>query len=209
MTADGSVPSTAPDALRRSPLAARSGDLAAASSDAVRLAEWPFRTQLDLRVDPGSPAAQRVADVLGAALPVAGRAVGDDRRAALWLGPDEWLIVAPEGAADDLVAELLPALAGEPGGVVDVSAHRTTVLVSGPAAPDVLATGVSIDLHPRSFGPGRVAVTLLARIPVILWQVGPGVDTEPSYRLLVGNSFAGYLADWLMDAGLEPASGET
>jgi sarcosine oxidase subunit gamma len=70
---------------------------------------------------------------------------------------------------------------------------------------------MTIDLHPRAFGPGSAAATTLARTRVLLWQtVGegerPGEISEPgapAYRLLVRGSFAGYLADWLIDAAAE------
>jgi heterotetrameric sarcosine oxidase gamma subunit len=35
----------------------------------------------------------------------------------------------------------------------------------------LLAKSVSIDLHPRAFGPGDTAVTVLAHIVVQLWQI--------------------------------------
>ena len=51
------------------------------------------------------------------------------------------------------------------------------------------------DLHPRAFGPGRAVTTTLARVPLLLWQVGP-----QAYRLLPRSSFAEYVAAWLLDA---------
>ena len=131
--------------------------------------------------------------LLGVATPAPNRVVAVGERAILWLGPDEYLVVAPDG---DEVAEL----AGESAeSVVDVSANRTTIELSGPHARDVLEQGMSIDLHPRAFGPGHCAQTLLARAQVILRQV----DDEPTYHVLVRGSFAPYLADWLVDASKE------
>ena len=54
--------------------------------------------------------------------------------------------------------------------MTDVSAQRTTLELSAPGARDVLAQGCSLDLHPRAFGPGDCAQTLLARAAVILHQ---------------------------------------
>lgn len=105
-------------------------------------------------------------------------------RAVLRLGPDEFLIIG-DGPP-------LPS-------TVDVSAHRTTLELSGPRARDVLEKGCTIDLHPRAFRAGDCAQTNLARTQVILWQ--PADD--PAYRLLVRASFARYLADWLTDAAAE------
>jgi sarcosine oxidase, subunit gamma len=157
--------------LRRSPLAGR---------DDVR--EIPFRTMINVRTTGVS--------LLGVPVPAPNRVTTVGERAILWLGLDEYLVVAPDG---DDVAELT----GE--SVVDVSANRTTIELSGPHARDVLEKGMSIDLHPRAFGPGQCAQTLLARAQVILRQV----DDEPTYHVLVRGSFAPYLADWLVDASKE------
>ncbi|HEV7909113.1 MAG TPA: sarcosine oxidase subunit gamma family protein [Pseudonocardiaceae bacterium] len=184
--------------LRRSPLADRAETLAAASSDAVTLTEVPFLTAVNLRVDPDSDAARRVGERLGTPLPDAPNTVADaGSRCVLWLGPDEWLVVGPDGDAPALLA----LLGDEPDSVVDVSANRTTVQVSGPSARDLLEKGCTLDLHPRAFGVGRCAQSTVAKAQVVLWQTA---DT-PVYRLLVRGSFSGYLADWLIDAAGEYA----
>lgn len=58
-----------------------------------------------------------------------------------------------------------------------------------------------LDLHPRSFGPGRACSTLWGPVPLILWQAG---DT-PSYRLLPRSSYADHTVRWLLDAMAEYA----
>jgi sarcosine oxidase subunit gamma len=186
--------------LRRSPLQDRRAEFAARRVDGPRgvgLGEEPFLTQVDLRTSPDGPALDRVERALDLALPRSpNRATGDDQRAALWLGPDEWLVVAPDGNAHQVLIAGREALADAPGSVVDVSSNRTTLRLSGPMAREVLEKVCSLDLHPRSFGPGRCAQTLVGRAQVVLWQVA----TEPAYRLMVRCSFADYLADLLLDA---------
>ena len=203
MTADPHrLTAPGPAHLRRTALDARAADLAAASGAGLTLRETPPLAMVNLRVAPGSDAARRAADALGATLPGANAVAPASQGAVLWLGPDEFLVVAGDGAAPGVVALLTEALAGDPGSVVDVSAARAGVDVAGPQAGDLLAKGCSIDLHPRAFPPGRCAQTLLARANVVLWHLG-----EPSrdggYRVLTGASFAGYLADWLIDAAGE------
>ncbi|MBM4793731.1 sarcosine oxidase subunit gamma [Streptomyces sioyaensis] len=196
----------------RSPLHHRAHLLAAADVEGprgVRLRELPCAAQVTLRLDPSSPAAARVAGALGLpALPVepggVRTAAGATERTVLWLGPDEWLVVGPEGDAPAIEAVVRDALGDGHGAVVDVSANRTTLEISGPCAREVLEKGCSLDLHPRAFGPGRCAQTLLARAAVILRQI----DTGPTYHLLVRGSFAPYLADWLLDAMTEFRSPE-
>ncbi|TCR19603.1 sarcosine oxidase subunit gamma [Streptomyces sp. BK205] len=196
----GTAPTAAP---LRSPLAGARERLAAvtrASGGAVRLAELPFLTQLDVRLDPKGAAADAVGLALGLALPVEpDTVVRAGELTALWLGPDEWLVVGPPGRRD-MESRIREAGGDEPVSVVDVSAQRTTLVVSGPRARDLLAHGCSLDLHPRAFRAGRCAQTTLGRTQVVLVA-----RDEPSsgFWVLVRSSFAGYLADWLVDAAVE------
>lgn len=103
---------------------------------------------------------------------------------AIWLGPDEWLVLG--GREEEY--------AGRPA-AVDVSANRVCLELSGDGAADVLARGCALDLHASVFPPGRCAQTLVARAQVILWR------TDDAFRLLVRPSFADYLRAWLRDAG--------
>ncbi|MFC7344428.1 sarcosine oxidase subunit gamma [Saccharopolyspora griseoalba] len=161
-------------AQRHSPLEHRAAELAALRGQA-RLVEEPFLAQQNLRTD--------AAEAGGMRLPGPNRVTGDEHRAALWLGPDEWLLIGVTAGTEHRSA-------------VDVSAARTTLRLRGPAAREVLAALCSLDLHPRVFGPGQVAQTSIARAQVVLWQL----DAEPTYRLLVRNSFAEHLAAALLDA---------
>lgn len=102
----------------------------------------------------------------------------------LWLGPDEWLAL---GTREE---DHLGAAAA-----VDVSANRVVLELSGAGAREVLARGCSLDLRPRSFGPGRCAQTLLARAQVIIHCVA-----DETFRIFVRPSFAPYLRAWLADA---------
>jgi sarcosine oxidase subunit gamma len=86
--------------------------------------------------------------------------------------------------------------------VVDVSAQRTTLLVAGPRARDLLAMGCALDLHPRSFGEGTCAQTTLAQAQVVLVGREGG-----AFWVLVRASLAAYLVDWLFDASIEFSAG--
>jgi sarcosine oxidase subunit gamma len=117
----------------------------------------------------------------------------------LWLGPDEWLVTAPDGAAPELLPRIARAIAGRRGAVTDLSSSRVAMAISGRRARDVLAKGCGLDLHPRAFAPGYCAQTLFARLPVIIDQV----SAAPAYRLFVRRSAARWLADRLIDAAEE------
>jgi sarcosine oxidase subunit gamma len=182
---------------RRSPLA----DLTLSSDRHVSLTERPYLTMVGLRVDPSSPAAAAVEEVLGTNLPRScGQVTADGAHHVLWLGPDEWLIVS-EMAPGTLLDALTEAVGDAHAAAVDLSANRTVLELSGPAARSVLRKGCPVDLHPRAFEANRAVATTLARIPLLLWQVGPD-----AYRLLPRSSFAQYVACWLLDAMQEFAS---
>ncbi|WP_037672734.1 sarcosine oxidase subunit gamma [Streptomyces griseus] len=195
---------TALTAPLRSPLAHAADRLAAAtrtSKGAVRLAELPFLTHIDLRLDGKGPAADAVGLALDMQLPLEpNTAVRAGDVTALWLGPDEWLLVAPSGRGRDLDSRIREAAGDEHVSVTDVSAQRTTLLVAGPRARDLLSHGCSLDLHPRAFGAGRCAQTTLGRTQIVLVARD---EPRAGFWVLVRSSFAGYLADWLLDAAAE------
>ncbi len=188
-----------PVALRRSPLAHLEERMRAAAVTGARgvaLTEWPFIIMVNLRVDPASDAAGRIEKTLGAPLPrQCGHTTASGPHTVVWLGPDEWLVLS-QADTTAVATELREALGSDPGSVVDVSANRTTLELSGPAARQVLEKGCPLDLHPRAFGPGRAVTTTVGPVAVLLWQV----DDLPAYRLLPRSSFADYLALWLLDA---------
>jgi sarcosine oxidase subunit gamma len=153
--------------------------------------------QVGLRLRPPFPAY-----LAGLPLPLAANrveAMGPLR--ALWLGPDEWLFVAPGEAVADLPARLARAVAGRRAQITDLSSSRVIIEIAGVGARALLETGCGLDLHPRAFGPGHCAQTLFTHVPVILDQL----DEVPRYRLFVRRSYARWLVDWLADAaaGLE------
>ncbi|MEU6669311.1 sarcosine oxidase subunit gamma family protein [Streptomyces sp. NPDC046727] len=184
---------------RFSPLSAWQDTLAQLPTG-VQAKELPFLTQLTLRLRPGSPAAQAVEASLGITLPgpVSAEMSGDVE--ALWMGPDEWLLVAPDGRQHDLLAQLRSAIGDEFATVTDVSAQRTTLALSGHLVRTVLAQGCAIDLDPRVTPVGSSLNTLLAQAPVTLVVRG---EAASSIWLLVRSSFAPYLATWLVDACTE------
>lgn len=209
--------------LRRSPLQHLVTELEAGSvagDRGVRLRELAFLTMVGLRVQPDSDAGARLATAVGIELPLrSGLTSGSaTATAVIWQGPDEFLVVAPDrfgaggppaagspgagapfagsiGGGASMPADLVAALGTGEGAVVDLSANRTTLELSGPSARAVLEKGCALDLHPRAFGPGTAVSTQLGPVPVILWQTAAQV-----YRVMPRASFAEYVARWLLDA---------
>jgi sarcosine oxidase subunit gamma len=189
--------------LRQSPLAHLGLERRAAeeaTGATVVMAQRPFQALATLRGVPNSTKLKKaVKDTLGVTLPTsASTASTGAGHAILWLGPDEWLVV---GAADapSPISALAEALAGQHAAVVDVSDARVCITIRGDRARDVLAKGCPLDLHPRAFGPGRCAQTVLAKAHVLVYQS----DDGPSFDLYVGRSFADYVWRWLEDAARE------
>jgi len=201
---------TTPDTPLRSPLAHAAGRLAAAtrsSEGAVRLAELPFLTQVDVRLDPKGPAVDALGLALGLRLPLEpNTTVRAGEFTALWLGPDEWLVVGPPRGGRELESRIRETAGDEPVAVTDVSGQRTTLLVSGPRARDLLAHGCPLDLHPRAFGAGRCAQTTLGRTQAV---VVARDEPRAGFWVLVRASFAGHLTDWLLDAATEYITGRS
>jgi sarcosine oxidase subunit gamma len=160
-----------------------------------------------LRVDPAGDAGARLGTLTGGLPSVSGEVRGSGGTAVLWLGPSEFLLMAPaeshESLGGDLPGALVEALGDGAGQVVDLSANRTTFELSGPRARAVLEKGCSLDLHPRVFTSGTALSTEIGGIPAVLWKTA-----EETYRIFPRASFAEFLGRWLLDAMREYASPE-
>ena len=173
----------------------------------VRLHERVLPAAVNLRGDSDDPDfLEAVKLATGLDLPLAPNTVrGDDLRAALWLGPDEWLLLhhdAEPDAESRLAAKLREALAGRHSAVTEVGESLACIHIAGPRAADVIAKGCPLDLHPSVFGgPGRCAQSHLAKTAVTLHQV----SEEPAFDVYTRRSFSDYLWRWLSDAAREYA----
>lgn len=165
----------------RSMLAHRAEDLAR-----IGAREEPVLEQVDVRVGTAATSIGLTRDT--------NTWLADGEREVLWLGPDEWLVVGSAGSDGTTADEIRRALSGTHHSVVDVSASRAVIELTGEDRHEVLSKGCGIDLHPRSWRDGMCAQTLLARVPVILQERGGAT------RIFVRPSFADYLVDWLLDA---------
>ena len=87
----------------------------------------------------GAAARQACSAAFGAALPEAlGQAGRSGERAALWLGPDEWLLLAEGESLDALAAAIADGLGGVPHSLVDVSHRQVGLVASGADAARAL-----------------------------------------------------------------------
>jgi sarcosine oxidase subunit gamma len=123
-------------------------------------------------------------------------AVNGTQAAALWLGPDEQLLIGPESA--DFAATLTPALRDLPHSLVDVSHRQIALEVSGPHAAAVLNAGCPLDLDLTAFPIGMCTRTVFAKAEIVLWRTGSDV-----FHVEVWRSFASYVTEFLAEVARE------
>ncbi len=116
-------------------------------------------------------------------------------RTALWMGPDEWLLLGPQSEAMLIERQLTEALAGIAHSLVDVSHRDTALALSGVKAAAALNAGCPLDLHLPVFAIGMCTRTLLAKAQIVLWRTGPQLFHVQTLR-----SFADYLWRFLEQA---------
>lgn len=147
-----------------------------------------------LRLPPGAAAAVGRAGMFDLSGPV-NSARGTADRFAARLGPDEWLLVAPDrdGAASAIAADL----AGHFHSLVDIGHRQAAITVGGAAAPMILNVGVPLDLHGSAFLPGSATRTVLAKAEIVLIRGNEG------FRVECARSFAPYAQAFLLEAAQE------
>lgn len=151
--------------------------------------------RLSLRAPKTSRAA--LSKALGLTLPEKPKGTATDgTRAALWLGPDEWLILDEDGT--DLMAACATVEALH--SAVDVSHRNVAILVSGPNAEATLAAGCPQDLGLPVFPVGAATRTVFGKAEVVLWRTA-----EDAFRMEVWRSFSDY-AFTLLEAGARDAA---
>ena len=181
-------------ALRRP---AHAGLRLASDARSVRLEAVDRVSRFTFRGD--AEAAARMGKSFGVALPMQPwRSAASGPRAALWLGPDEWLLLMDDADQTVIPAEITAALGDHPHSWVDVSHRNAGFLLSGPHAADVLNTGCPLPLDLAAFPIGKCTRTLFGKAEVVLWRTG-----ETSFRIEVWRSFAAYLAGLIGEAARE------
>lgn len=149
----------------------------------------------------GEAVRHRAAAALGAPMPGRLATSSAGGRHALWLGPDEWLLLSGEADGAAFEASLAAALAGTPHSLVDVSHRQTGIGLSGPQTDLALAAGCPLDLDHAAFPKGKVCRTIFAKAEIVLWRRGDDV-----FHLEVWRSFAPYVASLLVDIRAELAA---
>jgi sarcosine oxidase subunit gamma len=157
----------------------------------------PDATRFSFR---GNAAVQAAAGAaFGLAFPaVACRAATSATRAALWLGPDEQLLLAPPEEGASLRATMAAALAGLPHSLVDVSHRQVALELRGPHAAWLLNAGCPLDLELAAFPVGMCTRTVFLKAEITLWRTA-----GEHFHLEVWRSFTDYLVGILREVARE------
>lgn len=166
--------------------------------DAVAIRLLAPRARFSLRLDLSFLTAIEQAAGFALDMPI-NRRIASAERAAMRLGPDEWLLSGPEGATAQIARDVAVVLAGRHHSLVDVSHRQIALVVSGPRATDVISSGCPLDLSPPACVAGFATRTLLGKAEVILAKT----DDMPSFEIECGRSFAAYVRDFLLEAARE------
>ncbi len=163
--------------------------------DGARSVIAPDRLLLKPAADLARLALRGDASALGAAFGLAlptqpCRTAQANGRSALWLGPDEWLLLAPPGTLDASAS-----VAG--GAVVDIGHRQIGLVLAGPGTVDTLAAGCPLDLHPTAFPVGMCTRTVFGKAEIVLWR-----QDAARFHIEVWRSFAPYVHGLIERANL-------
>ena len=162
-------------------------------ADGVSLETLPPFARFVFRGPEG--AAQAMSEAFGISLPRdACRASVAADRAALWLGPDEWLLLCPVDGLESIAAEAAERIAQLPHSLVDVSDRQEGLRLFGPRAVTVLSGGNPLDLDLLAFPVGMCTRTVLAKAEIVLWRTAP-----ESFHIEVWRSFAPYVRGFIRE----------
>lgn len=166
------------------------------TSAQVRITALAPTTRLSVHAGPqAATAIGLAAGVLLGSAP--NRTVVSRDKAALGLGPEEWLVLASD--SDRSLATTTTAAAGDhPASVVDVSHRHASIEITGPRAAWCLNAFCALDLHPTAFPIGMCTRTLLGKAEIVLWRLG-----SETFHIEVARSFAHYVWLCLEDARRE------
>jgi len=119
-------------------------------------------------------------------------------RTALWLGPDEWLILAE--SSDDPLADLsgVDALHS----AVDVSHRNVAFAVSGADAETTLGAGCPQDLSIEAFPVDACSRSVLGKVEIVLHRTA-----ADAFRVECWRSFSDYVLGFLGEAARDAVIG--
>lgn len=165
----------------------------------VTVTVLPPAARFSLRIDPARLSAASAA--FGLPLPpVIGQGARDGARRALCLGPDEWVLSAPETEGTGIAAAFAALYAEQPHSLVEISDREVAVTLEGREAPTLLSTGCPVDV--AKFAVDTGARTIFDGVQVVLYR-----DAPARFTMEVWRSFLPHVLGLLTTANRELAIG--
>jgi sarcosine oxidase subunit gamma len=150
-----------------------------------------------------SAALEQVSHPLLRLSPLPCRAVTEGEWTALWLGPDEQLLMGPDADGPAMAQRLEVAMRSVPHALVDVSHRQTAFKLRGPFAIPMLNTGCPLDLELEAAPIGFCTRTVFSKAEIVLWRC-----TESCFQLQTWRSFVPYVTGLLAFAAEEHSTTE-
>jgi len=129
-----------------------------------------------------------VRDVFGVTLPGIRETAIDGTQGALWMSPDEALLLCPADLARQKTDDLSAKLQGAHALVVNVSDARAVFRLKGTMLREVIAKLAPVDMSPGAFGPGMVRRTRMTQVAAAFWM-----DDASTARIVCFRSVAAYM----------------
>lgn len=169
------------------------------SEGAVHIRDTGLLHKINLRCDAANAViAEGLKKVVGAQLPVTPNTFHTSgNRSIIWLGPDEWLILAENDASDSIIPAIDVPEAGHVA-VTDVSDALGSILIEGPHSRAMLAKHCALDFHASVFTKGMAQQSLLSHAGVTILCLD-----DHRFQLIGRSSFMPYIVALLMDASVE------
>mgnify|MGYP001212651071 FL=1 len=116
----------------------------------------------------------------------------------MWLGPNEWLVIAPENEKDGIISLLKSNLNPQKTAITDVSFNRTILRLEGEKVFTLLSKFLVANLEKILKTNFSVAQSIFIKIPVLF--VRNNTDEEPtSLDLHLNRSHTKYVYELLVD----------
>jgi sarcosine oxidase subunit gamma len=142
-----------------------------------------------------------VKDVFGVTLPGTRETAFNGMTGALWMSPDEALLLCPYDEAQTKADALAAKLADSHALVVNVSDARAVFRLKGSMLREVIAKLAPVDMSPEAFKPGMVRRTRMAQVAAAFWM-----DDANTARVVCFRSVAGYVFGLLQSAADDNSS---
>ncbi|TPI54669.1 MULTISPECIES: sarcosine oxidase subunit gamma [unclassified Mesorhizobium] len=185
------APAASPAAERRPALAGRTISAAGAKVELLAPAE-----RISLRAPEASLAA--LSKALGVTMPKKPKtSVSKGGRTALWLGPDEWMII--DEAGKDPLADCAKISALH--SAVGISHRNVAISVAGPAAAAAINSGCPQDLSLQAFPVGAASRTILGKAEIVLLRTA-----QDAFRVECWRSFSDYVFTFLSEGARDAAA---